>query len=79
MKRLSQLLSASVLRDTEKYTIKSTVVGYSEKGQPQAAPSIVCKTCKLESWNTNDVEQRYCGNCHVFHEEPRPSPPLVRE
>jgi hypothetical protein len=28
---------------------------------------IRCKICNLTSWNPNDVEQKYCGNCHIFH------------
>jgi hypothetical protein len=31
--------------------------------------AIICFTCGLVSHNPNDVEQRYCGNCHVFHEK----------
>jgi hypothetical protein len=49
--------------------------------------SITCKRCKLTSHNPNDVAQRYCGRCHVFHENlwppsrewwlthPEPTPP----
>ncbi|HWN95030.1 MAG TPA: hypothetical protein VNT99_08355 [Methylomirabilota bacterium] len=29
--------------------------------------SIMCRRCGLTSYNSNDVEQRYCGNCHAFH------------
>lgn len=32
-------------------------------------PSITCKLCGLTSWNLNDVQQKYCGHCHVFHED----------
>jgi hypothetical protein len=31
--------------------------------------SITCKRCKRTSYNLNDVEQRYCGYCHVFHDD----------
>jgi ribosomal protein L37E len=31
--------------------------------------SITCVRCGLKSYNINDVVQRYCGNCHRFHEE----------
>lgn len=31
-------------------------------------PGIKCLTCKLTSFNMNDIAERYCGNCHVFHE-----------
>lgn len=29
--------------------------------------SITCTKCRRTSCNPNDVEQRYCGSCHVFH------------
>ena len=32
---------------------------------------IKCHTCGLTSWNFNDVRERYCGKCHVFHDDPR--------
>ena len=28
------------------------------------APSITCPRCGMTSFNENDVEQGYCGNCH---------------
>lgn len=31
--------------------------------------SITCKRCNKTSYNTNDVEQHYCGFCHVFHDD----------
>lgn len=31
--------------------------------------AITCLRCKRTSHNENDVEQRYCGYCHVFHED----------
>lgn len=30
---------------------------------------IRCLKCNLTSYNYNDIEQRYCGNCHIFHED----------
>jgi len=30
-------------------------------------PSITCPKCGMISQNPNDVEHRYCGNCHAFH------------
>lgn len=29
--------------------------------------SIVCRLCGRESSNPHDVDERYCGACHVFH------------
>lgn len=30
-------------------------------------PGIECLHCGLVSWNINDVDHRYCGNCRQFH------------
>ena len=39
-------------------------------------PSIACPKCGMVSYNPNDVEQRYCGNCHAFHDDlPKRLPP----
>lgn len=29
--------------------------------------SITCHTCGMTSYNLNDVQEKYCGNCHVWH------------
>ena len=34
-----------------------------------AVPSIVCPVCGKRSHNPNDVENRYCGHCHKFHDD----------
>jgi hypothetical protein len=34
---------------------------YGQKG-------IKCLLCNRTSWNPNDVENKYCGNCHLFHD-----------
>lgn len=31
--------------------------------------SITCKRCKRTSYHPRDIEERYCGSCHVFHED----------
>jgi len=28
--------------------------------------AITCKKCGMTSYSRNDVEHRYCGNCHEF-------------
>lgn len=33
------------------------------------APSIQCPECEAVSYHPKDVEERYCGNCHKFHDE----------
>lgn len=30
--------------------------------------SIICPKCGMRSYNPNDIENQYCGNCHQFHE-----------
>lgn len=29
---------------------------------------IACRICQMRSYNRNDIEQRYCGSCHQFHD-----------
>jgi YgiT-type zinc finger domain-containing protein len=31
-------------------------------------PSIVCPRCGARSFHPRDIEQRYCGFCHDWHE-----------
>ncbi len=31
---------------------------------------IKCLLCGLVSYNLNDIRQRYCGQCHRFHDDP---------
>lgn len=35
----------------------------------QGRKGIKCHTCGMISWNPRDVENLYCANCQVFHEE----------
>lgn len=30
--------------------------------------SITCPQCGRTSYNPNDVRERYCGNCHQYHD-----------
>jgi len=50
---------------------RSTVVGgcpvHPRAGA--APPSITCPRCGMTSYNRNDIEQKYCGACHRFHDE----------
>lgn len=36
---------------------------------------ILCLRCKLRSYNPNDIEAKYCGCCHRFHEDTGFTPP----
>ena len=29
---------------------------------------INCLICGRTSWNQNDVREKYCGNCHQYHD-----------
>lgn len=31
--------------------------------------SITCRACGMESFHPKDIEERYCGKCHVFHDD----------
>ena len=35
---------------------------------PEDEECIICLGCHLISHNPNDVENRYCPHCHVFHD-----------
>jgi ribosomal protein L37E len=41
------------------------------RDQYDTAPAafIRCLICGRESFNPNDIDQKYCGYCHVFHGE----------
>jgi len=31
--------------------------------------AIRCQTCQRVSFHPKDIHERYCGQCHVFHED----------
>ena len=31
-------------------------------------PYILCLKCNMKSYHPRDVSEKYCGNCHIFHE-----------
>ncbi len=31
--------------------------------------SITCPKCGRTSYNANDIRERYCGNCHQWHDD----------
>jgi ribosomal protein L37E len=35
------------------------------------SPSIVCPRCNKRSFHPKDIEERYCGFCHNWHENMR--------
>jgi uncharacterized OB-fold protein len=50
----------------------TTCTGYAISLTDGHVLGITCLTCGRTSFNPTDVEQKYCGHCHVFHEEARP-------
>lgn len=54
------------------------IVGWDEHGW-----WIQCSICGLISYNENDVRERYCGHCHIFHDPiggaPRRDSEIIRE
>lgn len=34
-------------------------------------PSITCPQCGRTSYHPRDIEEKYCGACHAFHEDMR--------
>lgn len=37
----------------------------------EAPPSITCPRCARVSYHPNDIRERYCGACHLFHDQMR--------
>ena len=35
----------------------------------QPLPSITCPQCGAKSYNKHDIAERYCGACHLFHDQ----------
>ena len=64
-KQIERLLEA---RDIEKARADRMDKGYSIKSDG-VTTTITCHKCGRTSGNTGDVRERYCGFCHVFHEE----------
>lgn len=38
------------------------------RGAKSGTVGIECLRCGMTSYHPTDVQERYCGNCHVFHE-----------
>ncbi len=41
---------------------------YQRLRTPEGFLAIRCLRCGRISYNLNDYQARYCGNCHQFHE-----------
>jgi hypothetical protein len=40
------------------------------------APSITCPRCQMTSYHPDDIKERYCGACHMFHDQ-MTEPPIA--
>lgn len=40
-------------------------------------PHIFCPRCHMPSCNPNDIEKKYCGYCHEFHDRLHLLPPVA--
>ena len=39
------------------------------KSEKTGQDGITCLTCKRTSYNPNDVQNFFCGYCHIFHKD----------
>lgn len=51
-----------IIKETNNYII------YIEKSKLAHIKSIKCKKCGKVSYNQDDVNKKYCGNCDIFHD-----------
>jgi len=56
----------SSYRTVEYKTVE--VDGVIIKSPAEDGPSIECPKCGMESYHAKDIQHRYCGNCHQFHD-----------
>jgi len=61
-------MKLAAYRDAERAGLNPALRGYSIDED-----SITCFRCGMTSYNENDRRERYCGNCHEFHEDPKGS------
>lgn len=48
--------------------LRNVAAEIEASGPMTGVPHFECPQCKKVSYNPHDVEHRYCGWCHVFHE-----------
>lgn len=41
--------------------------------------TITCTICGMTSWHPEDVARKYCGHCHIFHDDLPLLPETTRE
>lgn len=47
------------------------MLGWDDDRNKVKTSWIECVTCGLRSYNQNDIDNKYCGHCHMFHEDQR--------
>ena len=58
----------------------SGVASCCDAAGSSASPSFICPHCGAESFNPNDIRERYCGRCHAFIvDDWPPSPEAYRD
>jgi protein-arginine kinase activator protein McsA len=74
-KRFNQLIEESSLGTpaAKRYRREGDLITRSQRAIDDAAAyeaehSITCPQCGMTSHNPNDVRERYCGNCHQYHD-----------
>jgi hypothetical protein len=50
-------------------TVNEITMPMDEASTYQPPPSFACPRCRRRSFNPHDIAERYCGACHVFHED----------
>lgn len=73
---LDQLLADYLVQHKDAIPSTTTVMELMKWSYAQTVePSFVCSRCLAVSFNPNDAEQRYCGACHAFLDDPSPNIP----
>jgi hypothetical protein len=52
-----------MMNELERILIETVSYAVSFDGK-----AIFCRMCGNASHNQNDIENRYCGHCHLFHD-----------
>jgi hypothetical protein len=67
--RLMSLVLASCACGSCKSYMVATINDLLRPAVRMAQPSIACPSCGKTSYNPTDVSERFCGNCHLFHNQ----------
>lgn len=66
---IDKIYTAKYFEDNRSKRFERTMEKTFEVISVNNRPAIKCLTCQMISFNTNDIEQLYCGYCHKFHED----------